>query len=399
MFPKGKRVGLFLSIMVLYWFSFYAYSPVFTEYVKGFSTSQMAGTIIASYGFMQMLLRIPVGILSDKLKTRKLFVIVSAVLSMISALGLAFFQTPGMALVFRGLAGVAVSAWVPFTILFSSYFKPEEATRAMGIVNAFNFGGQMTATLLGGFAADITGDVRWAFFLSAIAAFVAAGLSFFIIDQPKEEFGEGGVSLKAVVGVAKDKKLMLASLLAMLNRFACFATMYGFTPTFAKEQMGASQSQLGILATLITLPAIFSAASSSKFCKATKGLHNALLITFSVTAVYCAVVPFIMDLTVLYIAQFICGFALGISTSMLMGYSIEDISPKLRATAMGFYQAIYGLGMTLGPQIVGWFGKSAVGETNLPGLTTGFLVVAVTQVIAGGIAWFFVKKFSKKAEA
>ena len=65
MFPKGKRIPLFLTLVALFWFSMYTYSPIFTVYIKGFSSTQMAGTIIASYGFVQMCLRIPIGILSD----------------------------------------------------------------------------------------------------------------------------------------------------------------------------------------------------------------------------------------------------------------------------------------------------------------------------------------------
>ena len=71
MFPKGKRIPLFLALVALFWFSLYTYSPIFTVYIKEFSTTQMAGTIIASYGFVQMCLRIPVGILSDKIKKSK----------------------------------------------------------------------------------------------------------------------------------------------------------------------------------------------------------------------------------------------------------------------------------------------------------------------------------------
>lgn len=396
MFPKGKRASIFLPLVALYWFSFYAYSPVFTEYVRGFSTSQMAGTIIASYGFMQMLLRIPVGILSDRLKTRKWFVTIGATLSGVAALGLAFFPSPEMALIFRGLAGAAVSTWVPFSILFSSYFSKEHATRAMGIVNAFNFGGQMAATLLGGFVAEQMSDARYAFYLAAIGAVVAALLSTVIIDQPKEEFGQSQFSLKSFVGVAKNKELLVASVLTLLSRFADFATIYGFTPTFAKENIGITQSQLGILTTLVTLPAIFSSPMAMRFSRMVKGRHTAICITFLSTAIYVALVPFITNLYVLYLVQFICGFFRGISASILMGYCIESTPPPQRATAMGIYQALYGIGMTLGPQVVGLFGKSAVGETNLPGLTTGFIVVAITQVISGIVAFMLMRKLERK---
>ncbi len=397
MLPKRKRAAVFLPLVSLYWFSFYAYSPVLTEYVRGFSTSQMAGTIIASYGLMQMLLRVPVGILSDRLRTRKVFVTVGTVLGGIAAVGLALFPTSGMALLFRGLSGVAVTTWVPFSILFSSYFTKEQASRAMGIINAFNFGGQMAATLLGGYLADAMGNVQWAFFLAAGAAALAAVLSLFTVDQEKSDFGTHRMSFSDVLQVGKNKKLLLASILSMLAQFAAFAMIYGFTPTFAKENVGVTSAQLGVMTTLVTLPAIFSSALASKFAKLVGGLNRAIAITFLISAIYAVCVPFITDLYAVYAAQFLFGFARGISTGILMGYAIEDISPEKRATAMGFYQAIYGVGMTLGPQMVGLFGKSAVGETNLAGLTTGFFVVAAIQLAGAVLTILLIKRPSASA--
>ena len=80
------------------------------------------------------------------------------------------------------------------------------------------------------------------------------------------------------------------------------------------------------------------------------------------------------------------------ATSLLMSAAILKIDPAKRATAMGFFQAIYGIGMTLGPQIVGLFGKSAAGETNLPGLTVGFFFVAVTQIAGAVLAMTLLRK-------
>jgi MFS family permease len=397
MLPKEKRTAVFLPLVSFFWFSFYAYSPVFTEYVRGFSTSQMAGTIIASYGFMQMLLRIPVGILSDRLKTRKLFITIGAALGGVAAIGLAFFPSPGMALLFRALSGVAVSTWVPFSILFSSYFQKEHAARAMGIINAFNFGGQMVATLLGGYIADLMGSVKWAFFLSAGAAAVAAVLSLFIIDQDKSDFGSQKTSVREVLRVGKDKKLLLAALLSLLTQFAAFATIYGFTPTFAKANIGVTSTQLGIMTTLVTLPAIFSSALAAKFSRLVKGMNNSVAVTFLITAVYAVFVPYIKNLYLLYAAQFFFGFARGISTSVLMGYAIESIVPERRSTAMGFYQAIYGIGMTFGPQVVGLFGRSGVGEVNLAGLTTGFFAVAAIQLAGMVVALIMMRKDAAKS--
>ena len=95
-------------------------------------------------------------------------------------------------------------------------------------------------------------------------------------------------------------------------------------------------------------------------------------------------------------AQFVFGFARGSSTSLMMAAAILEIEPARRATAMGFFAAVHGIGMTLGPQIVGLFGRSAAGETNLPGLVVGFFFVAATQVVGGVLSMTILRLSGQK---
>lgn len=60
---------------------------------------------------------------------------------------------------------------------------------------------------------------------------------------------------------------------------------------------------------------------------------------------------------------------------VLMGLAIKHVHPTRRATAMGFYQAIYSLGMFGGPAIVGWIGDAF-------GLAGGFYCVSGISAIA-----------------
>ena len=56
---------LFVLITVIYWFSLYVYMPILTPYVEGLGASlSMVGLVVGSYGFTQMLIRIPLGIYS-----------------------------------------------------------------------------------------------------------------------------------------------------------------------------------------------------------------------------------------------------------------------------------------------------------------------------------------------
>src|SRR5690554_5925801 len=153
---KNNRIVLFLIVTGLYWFTFYTYVPVLSTFAEARGASHgFVGIIIGSYGFTQMLLRIPLGMLSDRLNKRKFFVALGLFIGTISSLGMWFLNSPAMLLLFRSLAGAAASAWVAYTILFSSYFNDEDAPKAIGYITAVTTIGQSIAIFTGGTASDV----------------------------------------------------------------------------------------------------------------------------------------------------------------------------------------------------------------------------------------------------
>ena len=61
-----------------------------------------------------------------------------------------------------------------------------------------------------------------------------------------------------------------------------------------------------------------------------------------------------------------------------MGLSIKHVESQRRASAMGFYQAIYGLGMFLGPSVTGLLSDTV-------GIQWGFLATGMV-----GLAGFII---------
>ncbi|HRR91658.1 MAG TPA: MFS transporter, partial [bacterium] len=72
---KTKHTYFFISTF-LFWVSLYLYVPILSPYAENLGSSlQMIGFIVGSYGFTQFILRIPLGIWSDKIQKRKPFII------------------------------------------------------------------------------------------------------------------------------------------------------------------------------------------------------------------------------------------------------------------------------------------------------------------------------------
>jgi len=77
---------------------------------------------------------------------------------------------------------------------------------------------------------------------------------------------------------------------------------------------------------------------------------------------------------VLYITQAVNGLGRGLSYPVLLSLSIKTVAPDKRSTAMGFFQALYGVGMTIGPMLAGLV-------SDLFGMGMGYLSIAFLAII------------------
>jgi len=369
----SKRILLFVT--VFFWFSMYTYVPTMAPYAQTLGASyQMVGLIIGSYGFVQLVLRIPVGVFSDAWGSRKLFVVVGIIVASLSSFGMWLFPTAGALLLFRGLAGAAAATWVDYTVLYASYFPSKEAPKAMGFLNAANNLGQVIAMLSGGYVAERFG-LGSPFLLGAMVGVVGIILSLGVREKravPKP------VSIITLMEVLRDSNLMKLSGLGIVSQVVTFVTVFGFLP-LAAQALGASIFDLGLLTTATMIPSIFSAALSGAFFSKHFGERTTLVMGLLFTALSCIVIPFIHSLSGLYISQAVGGFARGLVLPLLMGLSIKSFAGDKRSTAMSVFQAIYGLGMFGGPVLAGIL-------SNTFSLAIGFWVTGLIGLMGAGLA-------------
>ena len=379
---KSYHISLFCLVTGLYWFSLYAYVPILSPYAESLGASyKMVGTIIGSYGFTQMVLRIPLGVLSDKLGKRKPFIVLGIGISLLSSLGMYFFKNPLMILLFRSLSGVAASSWVAYTILFSSYFEQGDASKALGIVNACNSLGQMSAVLIGGYAAQRLGQ-NTTFIIASVSSALGLALSFGIVEKKKAN--RKPLDVPELLTVAGNRGLLVVSGLAILLQFIAFSTVYGFTPVIAKK-IGANDAQLGLLTAFSSLQDIFSSSVSGSVFSKRFGEKKVIAAGFVIISASCAAIPLISNINILYLSQIIGGLGRGLVFPLLMSLCIKSIDRSKHATAMGFFQAIYGVGMFIGPVITGFINDAAK-------LFWGFWVSAAVGLAGALIANQFIKE-------
>ena len=95
----------------------YLYVPIFPVYIQETGVGlETVGVILSAYSIPQILLRIPLGIWSDRMHRRKSLVAGGIVFTSIGALGLALAADPWLLFLSRMVTGIGAAAWVIFPI-------------------------------------------------------------------------------------------------------------------------------------------------------------------------------------------------------------------------------------------------------------------------------------------
>jgi MFS family permease len=344
---SGKII--FFTIVALFWASVYTYLPIFSPYCIQCGAETMLPAILGSYGFMQCLLRIPIGIWMDKLQKSRVFVLLGLLFGLVSAVGLYFSSTAAMLLVFRAFAGISASFYAAQTIAFTGYFRPEESVKAVGYINTANVVGTTIASLAGGFVSETMGDSA-VFLVAAIMSLASVGLWF----GTRETFVKRDpVRLQEFVNIIKNKLVLGISCLGAVFQYISF-TVIAFSPVRG-VQLKAGSAILGVLLFLFFLPTAAGSILAGKNKRGAGSEKSWLVASFAGSALACLVVVYTNSIAWLIVSEALAGFCSGIQAVYLTNFVLRGAPPSMRTTAVAFYQAVYSLGLFFGPLVTGLF--------------------------------------------
>jgi len=368
-----------LAAIFFFWFSMYTYPSFFSAYVSDrlLAPEVMTGLIVGAYGFAQMILPIPLGIVSDWTRRRQPFVVLGFCASLLACAGLMLTEslaargqvgtfTHVVALLARGLSGVTAATWVSFSVLYSASYEADEIAPAVSRLMVPQYGSQIVAMLLGAQLAQRVHETA-AFALAAVAALAGLVLMRCVPDRPPEE---ERLTLKSFAAVLNDRGLKVGTLLGTLFRLVCWGTVLGFVPNWARDVAGFSVSQLGYLSVMYLLPNTVMARLSGACLAPRFGFRKVLAAGFAIVGVACFLYPRATGLWALLAVQGVFGVGMGLILPLTLSAAIRDIPDRRRGAAMGVYQAVYGVGMFIGPVAAGWI-ISAL-PTAVEGMTVNF---------------------------
>ena len=358
----------------LFWASLYMYVPILPTHSRAIgATEDQIGLVLGSYGLTQLIFRLPLGLLSDRLRRKKIFALLGTVLVGLSGLGLALSKTPTALFAFRALSGGAATAWVTIAVLYNSHFSIEHAVRTSAQLNLLSAIGQILAMSTGGLLAD-----RWGAevtFWASLVLSVPVLAAFSIVRDVRETKGSG-ITWAQFGKAITTPRLLLVSGLAAASQYALFGTSLGFAAVRAQD-LGASDGQLGILTTAVQVAKAIPMLAISMRGRPQNG-RGMTVIGLALIAAPLFAFPFLTSFTLLVACQAVIGLGVGLAFPVLMGLALQSVEQEARASAMGVFQSIYAVGMTLGPIFSGaiarWWGLTTVY------LSTGGILVAAIAI-------------------
>jgi predicted MFS family arabinose efflux permease len=341
--------ALILLTVILFWFSQYIFIPYQTPYLYALSViPSLVGIIVGAYGFTQMLFRIPIGLMADSIGKHRCFIFIGVFSSGVASLFRAFCPGTAGFLIGSLLSGLAAAMWISFMVLFFGYFNPEELQKAAGLIIGANNLGILIAFITGTILYDRFG-MRFLCLLGSAAAVLALA-SALLIREPRREFR--GLPMSELTCVFRDRRLILFALLALIQQGIQVSTSMSFTTQVAKSR-GADGSQIGVCSILYILVAVLSS------CAATTKAFRRIRVSIWIPAIldcltiYCLLVPNLPSVGWIDAAQVLSGLSTGILFSLCTSEAMKNVPPEKHSSAMGFFQAVYALGMTLFPILTG----------------------------------------------
>ena len=339
---------------LFWWFSLYIYVPVLPIYSKDLGSSlQFIGIIVGSYAVGQILFRIPIGYLSDRLKSRKLFSVLSGIVSFLGSSYLFISNSPNDVLIGRTITGVAAAGWVAISVYYSSFFPRNERFKSSTIILSSNMLSVFLGTFLSGYISDLI-SIKTCFLLSMVAAILSSILFLFSKEKPFD--AKSQFSTIQFISLLRNKLLICLCLIGIFIQFITFSINFSYFPIYLNE-LSFSDSIVGNLVAFYTLASFIGTISSPRLIKRF-GLWKIFIYSAILIGLTTLITPLFENLFLLIFLRLIGGIGGGIIFSSCMSSIVRGFQENYQASAMGIFQAVYAIGMFLGPILSGVIGSN-----------------------------------------
>lgn len=367
---KGQLPALILSTLAMA-VSFTVWgvlSPMAQEVQQEFGLSAtQTSFLVASPVILGSIMRIPMGVLSDKFSGRKVYTLTMLFL-IIPLIGASFAKTYTSLMFFVFLIGMAGATFSIAITYISGWYSQKKQGFALGIAGMGNIG-----TAIAGFSVPMivaTYSISAAFRVLAVAIAIMA-IIFYLGTKDQEQTGEK--SLKDSLEALKYKQTWLLSVFYFLT-FGVFVAMGIYLPTllinlFSLSAVDAGQRAAGFII-LATLVRPIGGLIADKF-------NPKLLVTivFAGITLSAGILAFFTGSIVPFtVFSLLIAFFSGVGNGVIFKL-VPFVSPSNTGAVTGIVGAAGGLGGYFPPILLG------IVKDNTGDYLLGFILLAAFSLI------------------
>lgn len=375
---KNKYDVLFLTSVMLFWFAQYVYIPHQVNFLESqLVTNSMISIVIAAYGISQMILRVPIGFLADFHSITKPFIIIGALGSGLASLvrliapnGLGF-------LIANLLSGLASATWISFMVFYVVGKSNQEKTnKTSNIIMAMNLG------MLIAFVFSSNLYISLGMTGMTVASVVAGVLSFSLLLLIKDETAQKKIKNQHPADILRiifNKKLIFFSLIALVQQGIQMTTTMSYSNQIIKS-IGATETLVGLSSVIYMSSSVFFSWLAKQ--KVLRDFNRIKTMIFSLICLVIYLVLFsrVYSVSHALLLQIIPGITTGLCFTYLNSEAMAEVDEERKSTAMGAFQAIYAIGMSLFPIIVAKISINSAIRTSYLYLS-GFVVFSLFLLV------------------
>lgn len=362
---QGRNAALiFSTIAMMVSFTVWGIlSPMAQEIKLEFNLSATEVSILVSTPvILGSLMRIPLGILSDKYSGRLVYTL-TMLFVVLPLIGASFANTYGMLLFFVffiGLSGATFSIAITY---ISGFYSQEQQGFALGIAGMGNIGTAIAGFIIPAIVA--TYSISWAFRILAVAIAVMAVI-FYLGTKDREQ--EGTKTFRDALEALKHKQTWLLSLFYFLT-FGVFVALGIYLPTLLIELFSLTSADAGMRAAgfIILATAVRPIGGIIADKWKPKPLISYVFIGITISAVVLAFVNTQIVLFTIFCLSL--AFFAGIGNGVIFKL-VPFVSPSNTGAITGIVGAAGGIGGFFPPILLGVI-KDLTGQFYL-----GFLLLA-----------------------
>lgn len=342
--------------------SFTVIIPVLYPYAQQFGlTDFQASLLVSSYAISQFIATPILGHLSDFFG-RKPLLLISLVGTVIANLIAGFTSISALLFAARILDGLTGGNTSIATAVISDTTTPDRRAKAFGLLNAAFQLGFVTGPALSFFAQSlppVMGMTRlgMSFFVSAIMASVAVGLTAWLLDETlpqRQRFHLNWdlLGFSQIMEAAKRPRLGQAFILTFLSGFTVTIFAFAFQPFFLNT-LHQTPQMLAIVFTLIGIVGVLTQVFAVEPLTKRFNLANILAVAIATRAIIFFLIPLFPVLTIFVFLSALLGITNSFPLPLLNTILSTNSSDTEQGEILGINASYLSISNALGPAVAG----------------------------------------------